>query len=65
MGYERREITVKEKRSEEKKKFSLDPKTNNDSSYNRNKPSQLCQTQALHLKRRTEKKARNFPSIND
>lgn len=34
----------------EEEKFSLDQKTNNDSSYNRNKPSERCQTQALQEK---------------
>lgn len=64
----KREQRVCDEREEKKRrreeKFSLDPKTNNDSSYNRNKPSQLCQTQALHLKGRTEKKKEKKLSLN-
>lgn len=52
------------KRRKEEEKFSLDQKTNNDSSYNRYKPTQLCQTQALHLKGRTEKKKEKKLSLN-
>lgn len=49
------------KRRKEEEKFSLDLKTNNDSSYNRNKPSKLCQTQTVQSKRQTEGKKEAFP----
>lgn len=54
MRKEQRGDENREKNIEEKEAVFIDPKTNNDSSYNRNKPSQLCQTLAFHLKGITE-----------
>lgn len=49
------------KRRKEEEKFSLDLKTNNDSSYNRNKPSKLCQTQTSPVENANRREERSFP----
>lgn len=48
--WERRAKESQRRRRKEEEKFSLDLKTNNDSSYNRNKLSERCQTQGVQKK---------------